>query len=127
VPPEDLDHTLREIATRYNELRRKLQTLSSDDPVVIQLRQQADSALEAGEFDQAGKLLNQARDRDLEVTKQLQDVAHKRFISAAASAAAMGNLKWLNCRTPMRLSIFVKPRIFCRATPKSFEQTISTL
>ncbi len=94
VPPEDLDHTFREIAKRYNDLRQQLQSFSSDDPAVNELRQQAAAALEAGEFGRAEELLNQARDRDLEAAKQLQEVAHKRLLSAAASAAATGNLKY---------------------------------
>src|ERR1700694_5560566 len=90
VALEDLDHTLREIAKRYNELREQLLQFSSDDPAVNQLRRQAAAALEAGEFEQAEVLLNRARDRDLEAAKQLQEVAQKRLLSAAASAAANG-------------------------------------
>src|SRR5262249_47920206 len=67
--------------------------LSSDDPDVNRLRQQAADALEAGEFESAEILLNQARDRDLEAAKQIQEIARKRFLSAAASAAANGDLK----------------------------------
>jgi tetratricopeptide (TPR) repeat protein len=49
--------------------------------------------LEAGEFESAEKLLNQARDRDLEAAKQIQEIARKRLLSAATSAAANGDLK----------------------------------
>jgi tetratricopeptide (TPR) repeat protein len=94
VAPEDLDHTLREIAKRYNDLQQKLQLLSSDDPVVDELRQQAKAALEAVKFEEAEALLNQACDRDLEAARQLEEVAQKRFLSAAASKAANGDLKY---------------------------------
>jgi tetratricopeptide (TPR) repeat protein len=94
VAPEDLDHTLREIARRYNDLRQQLQLFSSYDPAVNELRRQAAVALKAGKFDEAEALLNQARDRDLEAAKQLQEVTQKRFLSAAASTAANGDLKY---------------------------------
>jgi len=78
VASDDLDHTLREIAKRYLDLRQQLQAFRSDDPDVNQLRQQAAMAVEAGEFESAEKLLNQARDRDLEAAKQIQEIARKR-------------------------------------------------
>src|ERR1700687_6235811 len=109
-PREDLDHTLREIAKRYNELREQLLQFSSDDPAVNQLRRQAAAALEAGEFEQAEVLLNRARDRDLEAAKQLQEVAQKRLLSAAASAAANGDLKYTQLAYVEAASIIAKPR-----------------
>jgi tetratricopeptide (TPR) repeat protein len=94
VAPEDLDHTLREIAKHYNDLHQKLQLLSSDDPAVDALRQQAKAALEAVRFEEAEVLLNQACDRDLEAARQLEEIAQERFLSAAASKAANGELKY---------------------------------
>jgi tetratricopeptide (TPR) repeat protein len=93
VPPEDLDSTLRRIATSYQELQAKLQRLTSDDPVVTALKQQARDAVEAGEFAHAEALLNAASDKDLEVAQQLQEVATTRLRSAAVSRAANGDLK----------------------------------
>ena len=49
VPLEDLDHTLRQIATSYKDLQAELQSFTSDDPAVVALKQQARTALEAGE------------------------------------------------------------------------------
>lgn len=94
VAPEDLDHRLREIAKHYKELQQQLQLLSSDDPAIEELRRQARAALEAVKFEEAEALLNQACDRDLEAAKQLEEVAQKRFLSAAASKAANGDLKY---------------------------------
>jgi hypothetical protein len=52
VPPEDLEHTLRQIATSYKDLHARLQHFTSDDPAVTALKQQARNAVEAGEFAQ---------------------------------------------------------------------------
>jgi hypothetical protein len=76
VPPEDLDHTLRQIAMSYKDLHAKLQRFTTDDPVVMALKQQAHDALEAGEFTRAEALLNEASAKDLEAVQQLQGVAH---------------------------------------------------
>jgi tetratricopeptide (TPR) repeat protein len=93
IKPEGLDDTLREIAGRFNDLRQQLQSFSSKDQDVNQLRQQAAAALEAGEFGRAEEFLNKASERDLEVAASLQEVAEQRLISAAASKARNGDLK----------------------------------
>src|SRR2546430_909854 len=93
VPPEDLDHTLRQIAASYKELRARLQSFTSDDPAVLALKQQARDAVEAGEFARAEALLNEASAKDLEAAQQLQETAATRLLSAAASRAANGDLK----------------------------------
>ena len=79
VPPEDLDHTLRQIATSYKDLHAKLQRFTSDDPAVMALKQQARDALEAGEFARAEALLNEASAKDLEAAQQLQEMAATRL------------------------------------------------
>ncbi|RPJ18810.1 MAG: hypothetical protein EHM35_21455, partial [Planctomycetaceae bacterium] len=93
VPPEDLYHILRQIATSYKDLQAKLQRFTSDDPAVITLKQQARDAIEIGEFAHAEILLNDASAKDLEAARQLQETAATRLLSAAASRAANGDLK----------------------------------
>jgi tetratricopeptide (TPR) repeat protein len=93
VPISDLDNTLREIAKHYKELMAKVATLNSDDPEVTKLIEQAKQALEDGEFDKAEQFFNQASELDIKAAEQAQEIANKRFISAAASLAANGNLK----------------------------------
>ena len=93
VPSEDLDHTLRQIATSYKDLHARLQRFTSDDPAVLALKEQARDAVEAGEFAQAEALLNAASEKDLEAAQHLQEVATTRLLSAAASRAANGDLK----------------------------------
>ncbi|SEH04171.1 tetratricopeptide repeat protein [Candidatus Venteria ishoeyi] len=99
VAAEDLDATLRRIASHYKQLKTKLAGLSSDDEQVNALRQQADTALEQGEFAQAEKLFNQAHDLDravaskaLSVLQEMQAVYEKRQLSAADNKASNGDL-----------------------------------
>src|SRR4029450_3948825 len=60
VPLKDLDAKLREIAEHYKTLLSSVRALSSDDPEVSRLRNEAEMALKAGEFAQAEGLLNEA-------------------------------------------------------------------
>ena len=60
----DLDKTLRQIAEHYKALLERLRTLSSADPAVARLRDEAKVALEAGEFDRAERLFNEASTQD---------------------------------------------------------------
>jgi tetratricopeptide (TPR) repeat protein len=94
VAPEDLDHTLREIANRYNDLRQQLHSFSPEDPLVAHLKREAADALEAGDFEKTETCLNQASRRDLQIARELQEVAAGRLLSAAASKAQIGGLKW---------------------------------
>jgi tetratricopeptide (TPR) repeat protein len=93
VPPEDLDSTLRTIAERYKDLQKKLGEVSSDDAAVVELKRQAKEALEAGDFNRAEKLLNEASTKDLEAARAMQERAKQRLLSAAASKAQNGDLK----------------------------------
>ena len=108
VSPEDLDNTLRTIAERYKALDEKLKTFISDDPTVQALKEQARQALEAGEFDRAEQLLNEASEKDLQAVQRIEQsieeleaiieknkaIIGKRRLSAAASKAENGDLKY---------------------------------
>ena len=94
VPPEDLDSTLRTIAERYEALDQKLATFTSDDPTIQSLKEQARKALEEGNFERAEQLLNEASARDLQAAREMQSMANKRLLSAAASKAENGDLKY---------------------------------
>ena len=94
VAPEDLDSTLRDFAKRYKELEEDLKRSASDDPEVAALRAQAREALEAGEFDRAEHLLNEASAKDLAAAEQQESVARQRRLSAARSKVNNGELKW---------------------------------
>ena len=108
VPPEDLDNTLRTIAERYQALDEKLKTFASDDPIIQALKKQAWQALEAGEFDRAEQLLNEASEKDLQAVQRIEQsteklkaiieknkaIIRKRKLSAATSKAENGDLKY---------------------------------
>jgi tetratricopeptide (TPR) repeat protein len=93
VPLTDLDSKLRDIAQRYKDLQAQLATLSSDDAMVIALKQQAKVALDDGDFDKTEKLLNEASDKDVMAAKALHATANKRLLSAASSKAEVGDVK----------------------------------
>ncbi|MBF0549872.1 MAG: toll/interleukin-1 receptor domain-containing protein [Deltaproteobacteria bacterium] len=100
VPLEKLDLTLREIAGRYKDLQAKMAQTEFDDTAVIAFKEQAKQALDQGDFDEAERLLNQARDlalnaakKALEMVKKHQEIADKQFLSAATSEAGAGDLK----------------------------------
>jgi Tfp pilus assembly protein PilF len=94
VAPEDLDSTLRDFAKRYKQLEEDLERYTSDDPEVAALREQARAALEAGEFDRAEQLLNDASAKDLAAAERQESVARQRRLSAARSKANNADLKW---------------------------------
>jgi len=94
VPVEDLDHTLREIASRYNELRQQLQSFTSDDAEETALKQQAAQALDLGELDRAEAALNAASDRAVAIARELQELSQTRLLSAAATKVQIGDLKY---------------------------------
>ena len=98
VPPEDLDSTLRTIAERYKTLDEKLKTFASDDPTIQSLKEQAQKALEDGDFERAEQLLNKASEKDLQAIQQIQqsteEIIRKHLLSAAASKAENGVLKY---------------------------------
>jgi tetratricopeptide (TPR) repeat protein len=92
ILPESLDHELREIAKNYLDLKTKIAALSSEDPEVTALIQQARQAVEAVNFPLAERLFNEASQRDEQAAQHLQQVATVRLSSAAATQAANGDL-----------------------------------
>ena len=86
VPPEKLDHELRDIVKNYFDLKAKIATLSSEDPKVTALIQQARQAVEAVNFSLAERLFNEASQRDVQAAQHLQQVATARWTSAAQAA-----------------------------------------
>jgi tetratricopeptide (TPR) repeat protein len=125
VPPEDLDHTLRQIAASYKDLHAKLQRFTSDDPAVVALTQQAREALEAGEFAHAEALLNEAAAKDIEAATHLQETAAKRLVSAAASVADIGELKMTQLAYADALSHFQQAAGLIESLPTAPQDTLA--
>jgi hypothetical protein len=79
VPREDLDSTLRDIVKHYKELQDKLHTFTSDEPAVRALKQKASNALDAGDFTQAEKVLNEAsqHERIKQLLQEMDATTHR--------------------------------------------------
>jgi hypothetical protein len=75
IPPEQLDHELRDIAKNYLDLKAKLATLSSEDPEAAALTQQARQAVEAVNFPLAERLFNEASQRDEQAAQHFQQAS----------------------------------------------------
>jgi tetratricopeptide (TPR) repeat protein len=81
VPLHDLDSKLREIATQHKELLARLESVQSADPQVRALKEQAEQAIERGDYAQAEELL--------------EDVANQHSIAAAETYAELASLQRL--------------------------------
>lgn len=92
IPPEALDHELRDIAKNYLDLKTKIAAFSSEDPEVAALIQQARQALDVPNYSLAERLFNEASQRDEQAAQHLQQVATTRWTSSAATQAANGDL-----------------------------------
>jgi tetratricopeptide (TPR) repeat protein len=93
VPLEDLDATLRQIAGRHLTLLKQAELSTDNDPQVAALRKQAVTAIEAGDYVGAEGFLQRAFDTSLVASRQIQDAANKRLLSAAKIRAQLGELK----------------------------------
>jgi len=93
VPKEELGDYLRKIAKQYKELESKLKNYTSDDPVIVKLKQGAATALRDGDFAKAEQLLNQASERDIQQAKEFKEIADSRLASAASALAEIAELK----------------------------------
>ena len=98
VPREEWDAKLQEIAAQYKELLQRLEVAQSEDPQVAALKTQARQAIENGKFDDAEKFLNDAEARDIAAFEELEDIAKKRRISAAATNADNARLQDIQFR-----------------------------
>lgn len=93
VPRSDLDSKLREIAATHKELLARLETVQSEDPQVVKLKQEARQAIEAVDYAKAEALLNQAEERDMQLIEELERAVRQRRISTAASYADNARLQ----------------------------------
>ena len=105
VPVEQMPTKLGEIAQRYRDLLTQLKTTGSTDPEVQRLKEQAERALDTGDFARTEELLNQAKARDLAAIEQMQATLAQlqadldaRKLSAADAAAQNGDLMMTQIR-----------------------------
>lgn len=127
VPARELDTTLRQIATSYNELLLKYEIITSDDPDVKALKEQARTALEARNFTQAEELLNQASDADVTAAGQMQAQANKRFVSAAESKAGNGAIQETQLNYPEAVAYYREAAELVESIRDAWEDWVSYL
>ena len=92
VPAEKLLETLAEIAERHMSLLAQAKSFRFDDPGIEAIRREATKAIDLGEYDGAETLLAKAEQKELEGVQQLQTIAEKRLLNAAATRAQRGEL-----------------------------------
>jgi tetratricopeptide (TPR) repeat protein len=126
VAPGDLDSTLRDIAKKYKSLQEQLQAFTSEDPVVMTLKRDASKALEAGDFTRVETLLNAASQKDLEGAQQFQEMATKRWLSAAASKAENGRLKDTQLRYAEAVTYYRQAAELVERAPRGAEELLAT-
>ena len=108
IPPQALDHELREIAKHYLDLKVKIAALLSEDSEGTALIRQARQAIEAVNFPLAERLFNESSQRDEQAAQHLQQVATVRLSSAAAAQAANGDLHMVQLNFVMAQAYYRK-------------------
>jgi tetratricopeptide (TPR) repeat protein len=105
IPCAEWGAKLPEIAFRHKELLLRFEAVTSDDPQVQSLKDQAGQAIDNGEYDRADALLNQAKERDRAAVATLrasiaeqQAALEKRQLSEAASCVDQADLQRLQYR-----------------------------
>ena len=105
IPREEWGAKLPEIAFRYKELLQRFEAVTSDDPQVKALKEQAGQAIKNGEYDRADELLNQAKERDRAAIAKLKEgiaeqqaALEKRQLSEAASCVEQAKLQEIQYR-----------------------------
>ena len=105
IPCAEWGAKLPEIAFRYKELLLRFEAVTSDDPQVQALKEQAKQAIENGDYDRADALLNQAKERDRAAVATLkaslaeqQAALEKRQLSEAQSCVEQAELQRLQYR-----------------------------
>jgi tetratricopeptide (TPR) repeat protein len=83
--PVEVQTRLEQKAAEYATLRQQVLMLSADDPKVVALRQEADSALSKADFDMARAKLLDAANIDRMASLALVDRASERSLAAARS------------------------------------------
>ena len=92
---------------------------------MVALKQAASKALEAGDFAQGETLLNEASHKDLEGAQRFQQMATKRWLSAAASQAELGALKETQLRYAEAATSYRRAVELAESIPKSSEAILA--
>ena len=99
IPADQLAERFAEIVQRHRDTLQRLTVLAADDPADNGLIEQARTAMQAGDYDEADRLLAESENADLIVARQAQSLAlaaqaatRQHFLTAAATRAERGDL-----------------------------------
>jgi uncharacterized caspase-like protein len=92
LSPADRERRLTQAADAFRKVRDELRALSSADPAVTALRQQAERDLALGAFEQARAALTKAIEEDQASSETLEARLRERQLSQAASLSARGGV-----------------------------------
>jgi tetratricopeptide (TPR) repeat protein len=98
VPSEEQPARLAEIAARHKELLARVERTASSDPRVQILKEKARAAIEAGKYDDAERLLNEAKEAAIEAARRLKEEAATQLRAAAEAVAENGDLAMTRLR-----------------------------
>jgi len=95
VPPEQLHAKLHKLAERHVELTERLhaQPKSNDDPEITKRREQAAEALDAGHYDQADRLLEEAETFGWQAIAEEEKALDRRKLGIAETRFQRGALE----------------------------------
>ena len=94
VPPDELDSTFRQIATRHKELQSRLKKFNLlVDPKVKKLRLKAEEAINEGDYESADTFLDDALDRQMVCIKNAEKQLTNCMLSAAEMKVEKGDLE----------------------------------
>ena len=88
-----MDAKLREIAEHHQTLLKQIVSLSDADPEVDALKRSAAAAIDAGDYDGAQVLLEEAFKADIAAGNRVKNTANQRYITAAKTKGDLGQLK----------------------------------
>ena len=88
VSLESLPKRLAEVAERYHHLKTLLERYNGNDPIIKELKQAALEALSELDWERASIFLEQAENRDIEVSHELANMSAARMTDAAETTAA---------------------------------------
>jgi tetratricopeptide (TPR) repeat protein len=94
VSTSNTDTTLRDMAKQYGEIKKQVEKLRGDDPVIQSLIKQALEALEQAKWPRSESLLNEAATENIQAAQSATiKEHHDRLLSAASAKAANARLK----------------------------------
>jgi tetratricopeptide (TPR) repeat protein len=94
VSTGNTDTTLRDMASQYGEIKKQVEKLSADDPIIQSLVEQALGALEQAQWPRSESLLNEAATENIRAAELATIKENReRLLSAASAKAANGRLK----------------------------------